>query len=279
MISLKNILLRFYGHIRWIRLGLRYKFILKVPYKDQKFTKDFFGYKYDGNLMDYIDRYVYYFGAYEREELDFIKKYIDTNSVILDIGANTGHHSLFFSSIAKEVYSFEPYKKMYDILVDRIEKNNIKNIHPYNFGLGSINKISDFFAPIGINSGVGSFIKGENTHFFGKLEIKNGDDFLKEINIQNIDFIKIDVEGMEKDVILGIMDIIKNQKPIMFIEANVSGQKFINERLSDIFMDYTVKIIDANNPIMLFFNIPGSKKIDFKISSKTENLILVPSHE
>ena len=70
---LKKLSLRLFGMQRWIRLGLRYRIILKQKYENYEFIIPFFGYKYRGNLNDYIDRFAFYFGAYEIEELMYLK--------------------------------------------------------------------------------------------------------------------------------------------------------------------------------------------------------------
>lgn len=266
---------RFIGRLRWLRLGIRYRIILKLAKQDLSFETNFFGYKYKGKLDDYIDRFVFYFGAYEFEELVYLKKFINKNSIVLDIGANSGHHSLFFSKFSKKVYSFEPYKKVFDILNDRIEYNNIKNIIPYNFGLGKVDGFMDFFASGNFNQGMGSFVDGDNKISVGKLAIKNGSDFVLNNIKENIDFIKIDVEGMERDVILGLKKIINKDKPVIFMEAN---SEFQNDEatIKDVFSGYRIYFLDANNPFLLFFNKPWCKVLEFRPSKFVKNILLVP---
>lgn len=270
---LKKLSLRLFGMQRWIRLGLRYRIILKQKYENYEFIIPFFGYKYRGNLNDYIDRFAYYFGAYEIEELLYLKKYLNKDSVVLDIGANSGHHSLFFSRFSKKVYSFEPYDKPFNILLSRIRENNIKNIECFNFGLGDKYNEMEFFAPIGPNGGGGSFISAPNKKNIGKLVIKKGDDFVKNFNDEKIDFIKIDVEGLENEVLMGLKETIKKYKPIMFVEMIPESQNDLDKDIKDL---YNLYVIDANNPFLFLFNKSGCKIEKFLPSKNIINILFIP---
>lgn len=260
----------------FLRLGIRYRIILPLKYQDIPFTVPFFGYKYNGNLNEYIDRFVFYFGAYEKEELLFIKKYLNRDSNVLDIGANTGHHSLFFSRYSREVYSFEPFQKMFRILEKRISDNGIKNIKALNFGLGSETGFLDFYAPLGPNSGVGSFSSADHRKNIGKLEIKKGDDVVSDLNIDSLGFIKIDVEGMEVSVLKGLHSTIHKYKPVMFIEMSPESQAILNNELKTILGGYKFHIIEANNPFLFFFNKPTCVLKDFTPQNETQNILCIP---
>lgn len=265
-------ILRFIGMQRWLRLGLRYRLVLKKKYEDLDFNVSFFGYRYRGNLKDYIDRYVFYFGAYEREELLYLKKFLNKNSVVLDIGANTGHHSLFFSRFARQVYAFEPYDKLFYKLSHRMEQNGVKNVEAYNFGLGKENKESEFFASRGTNEGVGSFIPSSDKVAIGKLVVKNGDEFASNLK-EKIDFIKIDVEGMETEVLVGLKQTIKKNKPVLFVEMTPEAQAELDGEITEL---YNIYIIEANNPFLFVFNKLGCKLKKFEPDLKTVNILFIP---
>lgn len=268
--------LRLFGKIRWVRLGIRYRIILPLRYIDHEFVVPFFGYKYQGNLNDYIDRYVFYFGAYEIEELHLLKKYLNKDSVVIDVGANTGHHALFFSRYAGEVYAFDPYKDVFDVMKKRIAYNNIKNIQPFNFGIGDKDQFLDFFAPQGNNKGTGSFVLPDSKNNIGKLEIKNGDNFIQSLGLTRIDLIKIDVEEMEEAVISGLRGTIDKFRPILFIEVTPEAQKNIMANLGSICADYDFYTVDANNPKLIIFNKPGCKLAKFKPSDCIVNILCLP---
>jgi hypothetical protein len=77
------------------------------------FVADINGARYEGNTGNYIDRHILFYGAFEKPILYFLrdtmKSVYSNQGTLLDIGANTGQHSLFVSRYAKEIHAFEPY--------------------------------------------------------------------------------------------------------------------------------------------------------------------------
>jgi len=145
-----------------------------------------------------------------------ITKVLDRNlkldSVLVDVGSNYGWHSIMSSSKCRKIYSFEPQKLMFEIQLSSITKNDITNIEVFNCGLGEENKESEM-NPIDYKSSVhiGDLSVGLGGE---KIEIKTMDSIITE----KVDFIKIDVQGYEKYVLLGAQQIIRNYKPTIVIE-------------------------------------------------------------
>lgn len=144
-----------------------------------------------------------------------INMFLRDNATILDIGANIGSHTLYWAKErqAKKIYSFEPFKRMFDILKKNIELNSLEDvITPYNIGLSDevINA-----SPIEVfESNLGG------THF---TKNKDGDALFKPLDSfdfeERIDLIKIDVEGHEVEVLKGALNTIKKHIPIIVIET------------------------------------------------------------
>ena len=156
-------------------------------------------------------------------ELDFlnhictIKNGIVTNAVqdglVLDIGANIGNHTIFFlTKKAKKVFSFEPVKDTFDILKKNIEINNFQNkVHLFNAGVGQTKGKAILKYYNSKNIGMSQLCSDQN----GDIPIISID----ELNIdEKINFIKIDVEGFEADVIKGMTETLKRNKPLVMIE-------------------------------------------------------------
>ena len=61
----------------------------------------------------YVDRCVYAFGGYEKDILKDVIKHLHKDSIVFDIGANIGQHSIIFSLFSKEVFSFYPNKNLF----------------------------------------------------------------------------------------------------------------------------------------------------------------------
>ena len=86
---------------------------------------------------DTISKEISIFGTYEKEQLN---KIIDITKskkrrICLDIGANIGNHSLFFSNFFEKVISFEPHYKTFQVL--KINAKNNKNIKIFNLALSN----------------------------------------------------------------------------------------------------------------------------------------------
>ena len=152
---------------------------------------------------------------WDTHALYIIDKYIPDDAVILDIGANIGSHSLYWTleRDAKKIYAFEPLPGTYEILQKNIELNNLNDrIISFNFGLSD----EEINAKIGSynkqNIGGTSFVKADK----GNFKLKT----LDSLNIpEKIDLFKIDVEGAEVEVLLGAVETIKKNKPIIVIES------------------------------------------------------------
>lgn len=153
---------------------------------------------------------------YEKRLLEKIKNY-NLSGNYLDIGANVGNHSIYFSLFCKSttVYSYEPHPQIFNVLSNNIKKNDISNIQAINCGLGSKEEKLKM-SKIDLKNCGSTKIEqnGEET-----VLVKTLDSF----NLDNIVVMKIDVEGFEKEVLLGSIKTIKKNYPMIIIES--SNQK------------------------------------------------------
>ena len=217
---------------RYFRFGMRDRIARFIHNPDvaepMLFDIKFYGQKYVGDFSVFLDWSTFYFGAYCIEELEFMAYSLKSIScpVVIDVGANIGHHSLFASTIASEVYAFEPFPDVANKITRKIQDNNLANLKVFYFGLGQVDELLPYNPPVDCNTGTGSFIGKNKSEKQLMLPIKNGDDFFQSNNINNISFIKIDVEGYEVDVLKGLAATILNERPIIFFEwSNYSIQK------------------------------------------------------
>lgn len=229
---LKSVL-RILGRQHWLRFGLRDRLIRRfyAPEKNpaEGFVCDFFGDQYSGQIDSYVDWCVYFYGAYELENLqlfaDILSKQKDP--IVLDIGANVGHHSLFLSRHSREVHSFEPNPFVRKKLEEKIALNHKENMRVHPYGLGQKNEDLPFFAPQGCNKGTGSFVEGfsQNNELAGELKVLRADEYVEKLNLPQIDFIKIDVEGFEKNVLSGLVSVFEKHRPVVIVEFSEATMK------------------------------------------------------
>jgi FkbM family methyltransferase len=149
---------------------------------------------------------------------NFTKLYNNFYSIknIIDVGANFGYHTLLFSKQVKEnVYAFEPQIQNFKLLENNIQHNDIKNIEIFNFACGDTN--CDVKLPI-VDSdyivNMGDITVNNYSNNFSITKSITLDSF----NFGKIDLIKIDVQGWEKKVLNGAINLLKKDKPVLIVE-------------------------------------------------------------
>ena len=231
----------------------------KTP--DYAFSKDFYGLKYKGNLNNNIDANVFFYGAFEKPLLFFLRDTLNAlitetpKAIFMDIGANVGHHSIFLSKFASQVLAFEPYPKVNMQFKQQIAHNNISNIQIFETGLSDRRETLNYYAPTGNNEGIGSFDEssiGKGNTSYGKLELQEGDQVIESDSWKNIKLIKIDVEGFEKKVIKGLSRTIEEERPVIVCEITYGQQ------LSFVSIEELSSYLPQNYEILTF----NTRKLD-----------------
>lgn len=143
------------------------------------------------------------------------------DSVAFDIGANIGLASLCLSNFCRKVFAFEPCPSTYELLRNNIKKSPHSNIDAINIGFGASQKSSNITYASNNRSGgfVSDKINLNKGHVTELIHIDTVDNYILQNSILP-DFIKIDVEGYELDVILGAKKFLETHKPIVVIEMN-----------------------------------------------------------
>ena len=170
----------------------------------------------------YIDKLIFIEGLYEKRFLSFIRALLPKEGVILDVGANTGNHAIYLSKGSSRVHCFEPNPEAYERLVENIELNGIKNIQCHQLGLGNEDGIASFQVNLDGNLGNSGYVSDtkaqpKNTKII-KLPIKRGDEYIEQLGLETIHFIKIDVEGLEPMTLEGLRKTIAKHRPVVAFE-------------------------------------------------------------
>ncbi len=155
---------------------------------------------------------------YETEELEIIRAHCPKNAVFVDIGANIGNHALFALKMlgVKQVIPFEPNPVAIAVLTSNLGLNGeLARCDLSHLGLGLSDKPQDGLAmevdKPNKNLGGGRLVAG------GDLRVIAGDEALAD---RKVDFIKIDVEGMEMQVLGGLAHTLERCRPVIFIEVD-----------------------------------------------------------
>lgn len=130
---------------------------------------------------------------------------INSHDIVVDIGAHVGYFSIYSASRNKDgkIYSFEPYIESFKILEKNLKINNITNVVPINLGVSKNAGNLDLY--LQSNFAIGNSIYGERNSK-SKIQIKTISlrDIINEYKITKIDFLKLDCEGSEYEILLNL---------------------------------------------------------------------------
>ena len=153
---------------------------------------------------------------------DYNISQIKPGMVIVDAGAHIGTFTLLASKMVGnqgKVIAIEPERNSFGQLTKNLELNKIKNVIPVNIGLSDFNGNKDFF--VDKESACNSFTLNFGRQITNKLSIKvkTLDSVLQEININKVDFLKIDTEGAELEILKGAQQSIIGSPEIKMVIA------------------------------------------------------------
>ena len=160
------------------------------------------------------DDIVKYNNFWEFELFDKWKTYFPVDGLFLDIGANIGSHCLQFKYNFPniKILAFEPYLENFLLLKQNTQF--YKDIKCFNVGVGSKTSIVHFTNGSLENSGVVRVDSFEENN--PNLVISLDDLYFNE----PVKFIKIDIEGHEYSAFEGMLELIKKDKPMIWLEDN-----------------------------------------------------------
>ena len=196
-------------------------------------------------------------GAYS-----LVKKHLKNNRTALDIGGHIGTMSRIFSNDFEQVHSFEPLWAEY-LRENTSDLNNVK-IEPVGIG-NSIKEEKMYILPR--NTGGSTMVKHPGRTWISSAEEKKINIYpLDHFELENVDFIKIDVESYEYFVIDGARKTLEKNSPVIMIEFiekyehpefTVNETKFLLDQLGYISVGYVhrdwVYIKEQKNATMGLF--------------------------
>lgn len=163
------------------------------------------------------------YGEYGAEEANSFRQLIGAGAVVADVGANIGSHTLLYSQLVGEtgrVLAFEPQPKIFHMLCANVALNGIGNVTTYQAGVGQKLGTMRVSTP-----------NEEKRVNFGGISLgEEGPEVvdivtLDSLKLERLDFVKIDVEGMEEAVIRGGAETLKRLKPRLYVENDGGAEK------------------------------------------------------
>lgn len=173
------------------------------------------------NPVSYIDFHLIAYGKHDEEIIEWLDQYLKPDDLFLDIGANIGYFSLYAAKIRKaNVIAFEPSKRELSRFYENIALNQLNSITLYPYALGTKTtkltlNIADYQNP-----GKNSIVVSKSDKQFSTQEDINVcalGDLVSLSQISKIKLIKIDVEGYEYQILIGLSSFMELLTQTVFI--------------------------------------------------------------
>lgn len=200
------------------------------------------GLKFYINLKEYVMKQIYLFDIYEKPYVNYLSSfYKDNVKNIIDIGANIGNYTiaLKYAYPTANIHSFEPNTTNYTRLIKNIELNEFKNITTNQLGLSDKKGVLNLYFNEK-NMGAATLAQHEgNQHEV--IELETLDNYCEINSIENIDILKIDIEGGELNCLKGGTSILsKTKKGVLQLEIDYGHCKRMGYSAEELF-EFPVK--------------------------------------
>ena len=245
---LKNALFTYHNLKRSTQLRLFIKKIIGTG----KIEYDFNGFKIFAGTTSAIESNIIFNQYNEIAVLKLIAKYASQDYHFIDIGANIGIHSLTAAAAntSIEIFSFEPETNNFLSFIKNIGLNRFQNIRPFKMGLGNFKGNTSLNINDGWNKGKHSLkvIFDDNATKLN-IPVIQLDGFIDYFHSDNL-LLKIDVEGFEKEVIEGglqLIDKIPNMVIIMELVIEINGAATCQEIIAILQAHHFVAVYKINS--------------------------------
>lgn len=197
--------------------------------------------------------------TFEDEEVvrnQFWYPHIKEGDVVFDIGASFGSYTLSALKLGARVYAFSPEHEFKKIRASVEENRGFRQrCSIYNFGFhndtGLFKTDGPAFFKVGEMTEAQIRRVNDNNLCGWYIPVKRLDDFVPTLNLEKIDFIKIDTEGAEYNILEGGIQTLKKYKPKLLIEFHLFKDASLAERshklLKEIGYEGVASAYHANN--------------------------------
>jgi FkbM family methyltransferase len=190
---------------------------------------------------------------FEQPDLEALTGYLQPGAVIVDVGANTGNHSVFFAHVLKagKVIPIEPNPLSIAFLNHTIEANAITVMDTSKLGVA----VGEHRSKLYLHSGRRGHLGTVRLAAEGETEVEVWP--LDELISEPVDFLKIDVEFMEVEVLKGARELINRDRPLAMVEVQDENISAFLAFLKD--MRYRVERIFADQGYANYLILPEGK--------------------
>ena len=214
-------------------------------------------------------------GEYDPPTSRVIRKFLQEGCVAADIGANVGALTMLMAKVVGKdgvVLAVEPGPPIFSRLVKNLEWNpKIKSrVRTVQLGL-SDSKGELYWHEDPKNRGNAGLLDGYGI----PVDVITLDELVSRENVRRLDFVKIDVEGMELEVIKGGTRTFQEYKPVIYYETLTA---FRQQRGFDIFAEIA-KILQSMDYTLFGLDLLGNFKRLEKLEEPPRNTLALPKEK
>jgi FkbM family methyltransferase len=172
-----------------------------------------FGCSMNLDLSDWIQRNIY-FGTYEREETEIVKRYLRSGMTFVDVGANVGYYTVLAASLVGStghVFAFEPSPYAFQRLSQMAERNKLLQVRCFRAGLGEKTGECSLYLGPGNNHSP-TMIEHAGLSPMAEAEVLTLDEWVNDWKVSRIDVLKLDIEGWESKLLRGAARLLADRR-------------------------------------------------------------------
>ncbi len=200
------------------------------------------------NVLDlYVGKSLKLYGEYSPGESALFSDILQPGDVVVEVGANIGAHTIRLAQlVGKEgkVIAFEPQRLCFQLLNGNVAINSLTNVYTYQKCVGASE-----------GSVIVPELSPDEIHNWGGVSLENASRdkgerveriILDSLNLAKCKLLKIDVEGMELQVLQGAVKLLDKCQPLIYMEVDREDKK---ANLTTFLCERGYKIYEHNPPL------------------------------
>lgn len=257
--------------------SLRFRFLAQINATGKILEEVHPGVFLELDLSNWLHR-LYYLGFVEQNTFKIIKNLLPVDGVFVDIGANIGIYSCIMANhvgVKGSVIAFEPMPENLEALYNNIALNKLKNVEVNELALSNRQEGFNLYVPYSHQEGPTGCTQVWNPGDWVSVGITDATTLDIAFQKERLDFIKIDTQGHELEILQGAKSTIERFQPLMLCEVLEENQT----KVFDLIKSWNYTIFKQTHDGFLSTSLPSSGWVDVFLipQNKVEKVMKVLS--